>query len=73
MTNLLPAFSIKKGDKVLDYRVGGNVNVDQIKTFFEKRGYAIDSILPPGRHIICFGKKDGDDVVDMVTSPHGIW
>ncbi len=49
---ILDSFKIRSGNNFFDYRVGGELDTDEIKAFFLKKGYQVKSIRHGGRHVL---------------------
>jgi hypothetical protein len=48
----MKAFEIKANGKILDYRVGALLNLDEVKKFFEEKGYVVKKIWQEKRHVV---------------------
>jgi len=53
----ISAFLIKVDGKILNYRDGQNLNLDNVHNFFCKK-YKIDKIWSGGRHVLGILEKD---------------
>lgn len=67
----LNAFKIKVNGKILDYRVGNDLNLEDIKTFFSQN-YQIEKIWPAPRHILGILKRDKSRVFLKLAKSEGI-
>ncbi|MBU1126896.1 hypothetical protein KKF11_00950, partial [Patescibacteria group bacterium] len=57
MTRVLDSFKIQKDGKILDYRLGENLNLDKIKDYFRKN-YYVKKLWQGSRHILGILEKD---------------
>ncbi len=48
----MKAFEVKLNGKVYDYRVGANLNLDEVKKFFENKGFVVNKIWQEKRHVV---------------------
>ncbi len=67
----LKAFQIKVNDKTLDYRLGAELNLNQVKTFFEKK-YIVRKLWSGGRHILGILEKDHKELFLKIATTEGI-
>lgn len=51
MTTQISAFKVRVGDKVLDYRLGANLDLAEVRTFFSK-DYKVKRLWNGGRHVL---------------------
>ncbi len=72
MKNDLRAFQIRKDGKILDYRFGKNLNLQDVSTFFGKKGYIVKRIENAKRHIIGVLEKNGQKLFVKVSMSEGI-
>ncbi|MBU0618902.1 hypothetical protein KKD62_01555 [Patescibacteria group bacterium] len=64
------AFQLRKNGQLLDYRLGKNLNFKPIATFFSAKGYQIQSLNYPGRHVAGILTKDGQKYfLKLATTP----
>lgn len=49
---MIPAFSIKTKGRNYDYRLGNQLNLDDIKNFFQAKNFTVEKLSFTGRHII---------------------
>lgn len=68
---MLKAFQIKVNGKILDYRLGKNLNLTQVETFF-KRNYAVKKLWSGGRHILGILEKNGQKLFLKLATTDGI-
>lgn len=47
----MKAFQVKIKGQFLDYRIGKKLNLNEIKKFFEEKGYNITKFIPQQRHV----------------------
>lgn len=52
------AFEIKVNQKIFDYRVGTNLNLKEVKSFFEEKGYFVKRIWQEKRHVVGILEKE---------------
>lgn len=67
----MKAFEIKVGGRSLDYRTGGNLEIDDVRKFFENK-LEVVKIWQGGRHILADVKKDGRDFFLKLATSEGI-
>ncbi len=77
----LKSFKIHKGKKILDYRVGENLNLEKVRSYF-KRNYKVEKIWQGARHIlgiltknnlIYFLKLSTSEGISIVTKNEYEW
>ena len=67
----MKAFEIKVGGKVLDYRVGKNLNLSEVKNFFSKN-YSVKEIRQEKRHVIGILEKNRKNLLLKLSPTEGI-
>jgi hypothetical protein len=67
----LTAFKIQVGNKVLDYREPGKLNLEVVKEFFSKK-YKVNKIWAEGRHVLGELDKSGVDLFLKLSTTEGI-
>lgn len=71
MSKNLKAFKIKVNGKILDYRVGQDLNLKEIEKFFSKK-YVIEKIWSAPRHVLGILRKDGNKLFLKLAKSEGI-
>lgn len=71
MSGALRAFQIKIGNKILDYRLGKNLDLELVRTFFEKK-YVVRKIWSGGRHIFGILEKNNKTLFLKLSTTEGI-
>lgn len=71
MRKHLKAFQINVAGKVLDYRLGKLLDLDQVRAFFEKR-YKVAKIGSGGRHILGILEKNDKNLFLKLATTEGI-
>ncbi len=71
MRNNLRAFQIKVGDKISDYRLGKQLNLGKIRTFFENR-YKVLDLYSGGRHVFGTLEKESELLFLKLATTEGI-
>lgn len=51
MNRILNSFKIRSGTRILDYRLGENLDLNKIKIFFQEKDYQFKNLWYVGRHI----------------------
>lgn len=72
MVNHLNSFKIRSGNKTFDYRLGKNLNLDGIKTFFQRKGYEVLKVWNGGRHAVGVLTKSGVTYFLKLSTSEGI-
>lgn len=67
----ISAFKIKVDGKVLDYRLGCDLNLDKVREFFEKK-YKVVKIWQGGRHVLGVLEKGGREYFLKLATTEGI-
>lgn len=65
------AFEIEVDGKLFDYRIGGSLDLNRVRTFFS-RSYDVDKLTNAGRHVIGTLKKDGSAYFLKLATTEGI-
>ncbi len=65
------AFKVKVGEKILDYRLGQVLDLDNVKKFFEKK-YKVPKIWPGGRHVLGHLEKGKHKLFLKLSTSQGI-
>ncbi len=68
---MLKAFQITVNGKKLDYRLGKKLNLDQVKTFFEKK-YVVRKLWSGGRHVLGILEKGNKILFLKLATTEGI-
>lgn len=68
MVRVLNSFKIVSGNRILDYRLGENLDLERIKIFFQKKGYKINKIWNGSRHVLGILEKDKIFFLKLSTS-----
>lgn len=68
----MKAFEIKVNGKLYDYRLGADLNLKQVKKFFEKKGYLVKKIWQEKRHVVAILKKNGREQFLKLSPTEGI-
>ena len=71
MSSSLRSFKIHIGKKILDYRVGEQLNLKDIKSFFQKK-YKIEKIWSGPRHIFSILIKNQNKYFLKLATSEGI-
>lgn len=71
MQHKLKAFQIRVNGKVLDYRLGEELNLERIRAFFEKK-YLVRKLLSGGRHILGILEKNNQILFLKLATTEGI-
>lgn len=71
MTRVLNSFKVRSGSKVLDYRLGGNLDLREIENFFQEKGYEVRKIWNGSRHVLGLLEK-GKTFFLKLSSSEGI-
>ncbi len=71
MQKFLKAFQIRVNGKVFDYRLGDELNLDQVRTFFEKK-YIVRKLYSGGRHILGVLEKNNKVLFLKLATTEGI-
>ena len=67
----MKAFEIEVNGKKLDYRIGKELNLEEIKDFLKSK-YKVISLKQTGRHVIGTVKKDSKDYFLKIATSEGI-
>lgn len=67
----LKAFQIKVNGRILDYRLGKELDLDQARAFFERR-YLIKKLWSGGRHVLGVLEKDNEIFFLKLATTEGI-
>lgn len=67
----MDAFKIKRGGKILDYRKGAVLDLDRVRTHFEKR-FKIVSLKQENRHVIGIFEAQGKQVLLKLSTTEGV-
>ncbi|KKR87012.1 MAG: hypothetical protein UU34_C0008G0036 [Candidatus Curtissbacteria bacterium GW2011_GWA1_41_11] len=65
------AFKIKVNGKILDYRLGSDLDLDEARKFFEKK-YKVNKIWQGGRHVLGFLEKNNRKLFLKLATTEGI-
>jgi len=65
------AFKIEVGGKILDYRLGSDLDLDEVRKFFEKK-YKVNKIWQGGRHVLAFLEKNNRKLFLKLATTEGI-
>lgn len=71
MQKNLKAFQIRVNGRVLDYRLGKELDLDQARAFFERR-YLIKKLWSGGRHVLGVLEKDNEIFFLKLATTEGI-
>ncbi len=71
MGKTLKAFQIMVGGRIFDYRLGENLDLELIKTFFQKK-YTVKKIWSGGRHVLGILEKDKKTLFLKLATSEGI-
>ncbi|MBI2621874.1 MAG: hypothetical protein HYW63_04510 [Candidatus Levybacteria bacterium] len=70
----MKAFTIKVGDKFLDYRLGHKINIASFGKELKGKGYGIEKLQMEGRHVIgTLGRSNKKFFVKLATSEGMSW
>lgn len=81
MTRVLNSFKIRSGKKILDYRLGEKINLNQVKDYFQK-AYEVKKLWSGSRHIFgillknnstYFLKLARSEGISIVTKNEFLW
>ena len=67
----MKAFQIKVNGKILDYRLGAELDLDEIKAFFAKK-YQVVKLWSAGRHVVGTLRKDNRELWLKLATTCGI-
>ena len=67
----LGAFKIKVGKKILDYRLGANLNLDDVKKFFSRK-YRVKKLWQGPRHVLGELEKSDKNLFLKLSTTEGI-
>ncbi len=67
----MDAFKVKVGRKVLDYRVGEALDLEEVKKYFAKE-YTVKKIWRGGRHVLGILKKEERELFLKLSTTEGI-
>ncbi|MCL5438761.1 MAG: hypothetical protein M1268_02095 [Patescibacteria group bacterium] len=65
------AYKIKVNGKILDYRLGNNLNLDDVKSYFEKE-YKVEKLWQETRHVVGYLKKVDRELFLKLSTTEGI-
>ncbi len=71
MRGNLKAFEIKVNGKILDYRLGENLDLEAVKAFFAKK-YTVKKLWYGGRHVLGILVKDDKELFLKLATSEGI-
>ena len=71
MRRNLGAFKIKVGKKILDYRSGKNLNLDEVKNFFNRK-YKVKKLWQGPRHVLGEVEKSDKKLFLKLSTTEGI-
>lgn len=69
--NKLKAFQVRTKGQVLDYRLGQELNLNEVRAFFEKR-YIVKKLWSGGRHILGILEKNNKSSFLKLSTTEGI-
>lgn len=72
MTSDLKAFKIKVNGKILDYRLGKELDLGDVRKFFEKKRYHIRKLWQGGRHVFGILEKKNNKLFLKLSTTKGI-
>ncbi len=67
----ISAFKIKVGNQLLDYRLGGEVDLEDAIKFFEKK-YKVEKIFSGGRHVLGYLQRGNKKLFLKLATSEGI-
>lgn len=67
----MDAFKVKRDGKVLDYRVGQELNLDEVRAYFSK-DFTIRKLWKGGRHVLGVVEKDEKELFLKLSTTEGI-
>ena len=67
----LGAFKIKVGKKILDYRLGENLNLDDVKNYFSRK-YKVKKLWQGPRHVLGELEKSDKNLFLKLSTTEGI-
>jgi len=67
----LGAFKIRVDGKILDYRLGKNLNLDDVKNFFSKK-YKVKKLWQGARHVLGELEKSNQKLFLKLSTTEGI-
>lgn len=70
-TRVLNSFKIHSGDKILDYRLGEDLDIKDIKSFFQKK-YQVKNLWIGPRHVLGILEKNGKEYFLKLATSEGI-
>lgn len=71
MVRVLDSFKVRSGNKFLDYRLGKDLDLFEIKTFFQKQ-YQVKKLWKEPRHVLGILAKDGREYFLKLATSEGI-
>lgn len=67
----MKAFEVEAGGKKLDYRVGQELDLDEVRSIFE-RDYVVEKLWQGGRHVLGHLKRDEEAFFLKIATTEGI-
>ncbi|MCL5432561.1 MAG: hypothetical protein M1524_00395 [Patescibacteria group bacterium] len=67
----MDAFNVKIDGKILDYRLGNKLDIDEVKSYFEKK-YDVEKLWQETRHVVGFLKKGDCELFLKLSTTEGI-
>ncbi|MDD5146998.1 MAG: hypothetical protein PHV63_00400 [Candidatus Daviesbacteria bacterium] len=71
MTRVLNSFKVRAGNKILDYRLGEKLNLNQVKLFFQKN-YQVKKLWNGSRHVLGILTRNNVDYFLKLSTSEGI-
>lgn len=68
----MKAFEVSFNGKVFDYRLGTNLNLKEVREFFEKKGFVVNKIRQEKRHVVGILQKDNKTYFLKLSTTDGI-
>lgn len=68
----MKAFTIKVGDKILDYRLGQNVDLGEFQKHLENKGYVVEKLWNEKRHSVGKISKDKNKLFVKLATSEGM-
>ncbi|MBI2314889.1 hypothetical protein HYU93_02420 [Candidatus Daviesbacteria bacterium] len=72
MLRVLNSFKVRSGLKLVDYRLGEDLDSQEIKVYFQSRDYKIGNLQNSGRHVTGILTKAGEKYFLKLSTSEGI-
>lgn len=72
MSRVLNSFKVRSGLRLVDYRLGGSLDLQKVETYFQAKGYQVSNLQNSGRHITGILTKVGTTYFLKLSTSEGI-